>query len=466
MLDRRTMMGAGLAAAGLSTGLSANEALAAPIRTRTAWSVFVNTPSYATYVATVKKMRDNKNASDPNSWTYWANIHKGYCPHGVPYFLTWHRGYIYRFEQQIRTLSGDQGFNLPYWDYYTNANLPTEFTTPGNASNPLWTPRTNTNVSAALGYGFTQPQYVNFPRNWPSPMEPQIESLPHNQVHNIIGGVMPTMLSPEDPIFWVHHGNIDRLWCAWISAGGGRTMPATNDAYWNGAFTYGPTTPGMPKIQTRDTTTTLGYVYDNERLPRPPLFKTPRPPNLRAVPLNGEKAIDGVISLGDSQGSLTLDDSSFSVKVPLGPQGRLKAGALAAAPPRAAPPTQINVVLDDVALTEAGQAGGYFYKVYVNLPAAGGAPEEKHLIGTVGAFEIAGAQHHAGGGDHAGHGGNEGGGKARLVLPATETLRGLSAAQLSQLVVSFVRVNGADSPKGPAITIGDFSVQAGPAPAR
>jgi tyrosinase len=77
----------------------------------------------------------------------------------------------------------------------------------------------------------------------------------------------------------------------------------------------------------------------------------------------------------------------------------------------------------------------------------------------VGAFEIAGALHHAEGGEHAGHGGGAEG-KARLVLPATDVLRGLSPGQLRQLVVSFVRVDGANAPKGPAITIGDFSVQA------
>jgi tyrosinase len=460
MLDRRTMMGAGLAAAGLATGLGADEALAAPYRTRVAWSTFVTTPAYNSFVQAVKKMRANPNPNDPASWDYWANIHKNFCPHGVPYFLTWHRGYIYRFEAQIRAVSGDQSFNLPYWDYYTNANLPKEFTTPNNSSNPLWTPRTNTNVSAALSYVFTQPQYVNFPRNWPSAMEPQIESLPHNQVHNIIGGVMPTMLSPKDPIFWVHHGNIDRLWAAWISAGGGRTVPAAGDAYWNGGFNYG-TQQGMAKVQTRDTTTALGYVYDNQRLPRPPSLRTPRPPALRAVPLNGEKALDGVISLGDSVNALTLDNSSFSVKVPLGPQGQLKAKALGAAPPKAAAPTQINVVLDEVALTEIGKAGGYFYKVYVNLPAAGGAPEEQHLIGTVGAFEIAGALHHPEGGDHADHGDD---GKAKLVLSATDALRGLPPARLGQLVVSFVRVDGDNAPQGAAITIGDFSVQAATPP--
>jgi tyrosinase len=458
MFDRRTMIGSGLAAAGL---VAAGEALAAPPRLRVSWQAFRNTPSYARFVSAVATMKANTNANDPNSWLYWANVHQNFCPHGVPYFLTWHRGYIYRFEQQIRAVSGDASFNLPYWDYYANASLPTEFTNPANGNNPLWNPRTNTNVSAALGYGFTQPQWVNFPRNWPTPMEPQIESLPHNQVHNIIGGFMPTMQSPRDPIFWVHHANIDRLWCAWLAAGGGRSMPAVNDGYWNGAFVYG-STPGMAKIQTRDTVSTLGYTYDNERLPRPPVPRTPRRPTFRAVPFNGEKTVNGILSLGDSAGGLTLDETSFSVQVPLGDQGRRRAGLLRSAPPRAEAPVEINVVLDDVALTKIGEGGGYYYKVYVNLPAAGGAPEASHLIGTVGAFEIAGALHHASpdGADHANH--VDADGKARLTLPATDALRGLSAAQLSQLVVSFVRVDGANAPKGPAITIGDFSVQAAP----
>ena len=52
-----------------------------------------------------------------------------------------------------------------------------------------------------------------------------IEGLPHNKVHNCIGGVGPlgpgpygnmtNFLSPVDPIFYLHHSNIDRLWDVW-----------------------------------------------------------------------------------------------------------------------------------------------------------------------------------------------------------------------------------------------------------
>ena len=52
-----------------------------------------------------------------------------------------------------------------------------------------------------------------------------LEGLPHNKVHNYIGGVGPVdpgpygnmtnFLSPVDPIFYLHHANMDRLWDVW-----------------------------------------------------------------------------------------------------------------------------------------------------------------------------------------------------------------------------------------------------------
>lgn len=52
-----------------------------------------------------------------------------------------------------------------------------------------------------------------------------LEGQPHNLVHNYIGGVGPldpgpygnmtNFLSPVDPIFFLHHANMDRLWDVW-----------------------------------------------------------------------------------------------------------------------------------------------------------------------------------------------------------------------------------------------------------
>jgi hypothetical protein len=52
-----------------------------------------------------------------------------------------------------------------------------------------------------------------------------LEGLPHNKVHNYIGGVGPVdpgpygnmtnFLSPVDPVFFLHYSNMDRLWDVW-----------------------------------------------------------------------------------------------------------------------------------------------------------------------------------------------------------------------------------------------------------
>ena len=37
----------------------------------------------------------------------------------------------------------------------------------------------------------------------------------HNAGHRFIGGHMAGAFSPNDPIFWLHHANVDRLWAGW-----------------------------------------------------------------------------------------------------------------------------------------------------------------------------------------------------------------------------------------------------------
>jgi hypothetical protein len=48
----------------------------------------------------------------------------------------------------------------------------------------------------------------------------RLELGPHVDVHVAIGGedgggAMNSASSPADPIFWLHHANIDRLWATW-----------------------------------------------------------------------------------------------------------------------------------------------------------------------------------------------------------------------------------------------------------
>jgi tyrosinase len=62
-----------------------------------------------------------------------------------------------------------------------------------------------------------------------------LEGMPHNNVHNYIGGVGPldpgpygnmtNFLSPVDPIFFLHHSNMDRLWDVWTRKQQARKLP-------------------------------------------------------------------------------------------------------------------------------------------------------------------------------------------------------------------------------------------------
>jgi tyrosinase len=107
--------------------------------------------------------------------------------------------------------------------------------------NPMLDPYTAKNCSPGVIWSGLQPtDYYNqsvslsfTSSKTPSHMTPPgqntafstLEGMPHNKVHNYIGGVGPlgpgpygnmtNFLSPVDPIFFLHHSNMDRLWDVW-----------------------------------------------------------------------------------------------------------------------------------------------------------------------------------------------------------------------------------------------------------
>jgi tyrosinase len=52
---------------------------------------------------------------DDRSFGYWARIHASQCQHSWEQFLTWHRAYLYFFEQRLQDV--DHTVTLPYWDW-------------------------------------------------------------------------------------------------------------------------------------------------------------------------------------------------------------------------------------------------------------------------------------------------------------------------------------------------------------
>jgi tyrosinase len=192
--------------------------------------------------------RDN-----PNWQPGWA--------HNGPAFFPWHRVLLLQFEKDLQAI--DSTITIPYWDWSDNASSPftLDFLGPDGDRNdpqdPLkvnegpfahdgpnhWTinvndPPDEPGAPALPNYlrrGFGRradaqnlPSAVQIKRAMSDIMydsPPWMLSSPgfrsaaeislHNLVHRWVNGTMMLMTSPNDPVFWLHHCNIDRLWGDW-----------------------------------------------------------------------------------------------------------------------------------------------------------------------------------------------------------------------------------------------------------
>jgi tyrosinase len=226
-------------------------------------------PFFAKYGQAVKRMHELP-GSDQRNWRNQALIHINHCAHGLshgePDFPHWHRHYTANFELICGELIGDPGFALTYWNWSANrGRIPDPFfdldllnvehwRDPSNASSPQWgTVRTvgTRNLSKTKGLqdfpgggAFTDAAIKSLQRlsNY-QVWRPSLEGSPHGLGHTISGGAnghMGNGMSPLDPIFWLHHCNVDRLWAEW--QGAGNTAPALNQNY-NGHFVDGKGQP-------------------------------------------------------------------------------------------------------------------------------------------------------------------------------------------------------------------------------
>lgn len=213
-------------------------------------------------------------ASDPTSWAYQAAIHGSLvtpaqplwnsCQHGTLHFLSWHRLYLYYFERILRAASGSSALMLPYWDWTYSRVLPAAFRD-SSAGNPLFL----ANRNAAINAGTAMPDTAvtvsdDMALTAFSGFSSGLEGTPHGTVHVSIGGWMGQVpRAAGDPIFWLHHCQIDRLWEEWLKQGGGRINP-TEAAWldrefeffdWNGVRVTRKARDGLGLCGT------MGYVY-------------------------------------------------------------------------------------------------------------------------------------------------------------------------------------------------------------
>jgi tyrosinase len=95
-----------------------------------------------------------------------------------------------------------------------------------------------------------------------------LEGVPHGAVHVSVGGWMGSVpTAAQDPIFYLHHCNIDRLWNLWLAQGGGRTDPLADAAWKDRQFTFfneDGAQVQMTGCQVLRAAQQLNYAYEGE----------------------------------------------------------------------------------------------------------------------------------------------------------------------------------------------------------
>ena len=203
--------------------------------------------------------------------------------HRGPVFLPWHRFMLRQLELNLQRVENDKNFGLPYWDWAEDGQLPPQ----QQPKSPLWAatgiggsgmPITTgpfvfkSSDPASFRVRITTDfngdmQQVN--RGLNRTLAKDVQTLPnksqtaaaiaatpydaapwttssngfrnhlegwkpplglHNRVHVWVGGDMNPASSPNDPVFFLNHCNVDRIWEAWMHKHGRVYVPAQSES--------------------------------------------------------------------------------------------------------------------------------------------------------------------------------------------------------------------------------------------
>lgn len=429
---------------------------------------------------------------------YWNQ-----CQHQSWYFLPWHRGYLSAFERIVRativSLGGPAGWALPYWDYSNTAipnarQLPDAFAYPVMADgtpnplfvarrygrgtwpivltpesvqlNTLWNP-VYTGGEQAIPPGFGGPPTWF---NHGGGANGGLEGMPHNGIHTAIGGSAGSwsdwrnaglMSRPDtaglDPIFWLHHANIDRLWTYWLQMPWMFHANPTDPNWLNGPQQpFVMPLPGntewvfRPSQMVNSMAQPLDYRYDMLAAGLAPELEMDdasafheQPPTEEAAamaPPQGEPELIGASAKrlavkGGTKASLTIDADSG---------GKVMAGFAAAAQLAESAPKPDHVYLKLEGIRAASDAA--LFHVYVDLPDdAMPSQHPERLAGSVSLFGVSAASDPDG--KHGGNGIDQVFDITRIVAGI-----GLRGDALDKLKVRFV-------PDSPLENAAEFTVE-------
>ena len=226
--------------------------------------------------------------SDANSFARLASFHGGppvgYCRHGDPGFFSWHRAYVKAFEDALRNV-GCQ-IMLPFWDWSsgpsTGVPAACRDATYVNRSgatvpNPLYSgPRAaggqtarRPNIDTTAYDDLAVSAQVALSTSGFASFQSQISGV-HGGVHVRTGGDMANVPTASyDPIFFLHHANVDRLWARWQATHPG-TTPASELAFELQPFNQ-PFSASWQTGADVDSTAAMGYGYRSFCLYLPPI---------------------------------------------------------------------------------------------------------------------------------------------------------------------------------------------------
>lgn len=165
------------------------------------------------------------NLIDANADLHDDNFYNGI--HWGPAFLPWHRDFLRKLEIAIQRIHRD--LTLPYWDWTRSdsrdlnsgpwktifggrSNTGGKFaswsyfrnSSPGDSVLPVLS--TGTPNAVSVVEELTATTFQSFRR---------LETGSHFPGHTWTGGTMASRESPRDPLFYLHHCNLDRLWSIW-----------------------------------------------------------------------------------------------------------------------------------------------------------------------------------------------------------------------------------------------------------
>jgi tyrosinase len=161
-------------------------------------------------------------------------------------FLAWHRRFLRELELRLQQVT--QGLALPYWDWVQDRSIPSALDDPGllqswsvsRSWDPSFLPS-----AAAVDAVVADKKF--------GPFQLALEHQ-HDFVHRAVGGTMDSPSSPADPLFWLHHANIDRIWDQWQQSHKMEKPSNPNEVMQK------PPIIGV-KVSTQLDITSLGYAY-------------------------------------------------------------------------------------------------------------------------------------------------------------------------------------------------------------